>query len=155
MVYLFYLLNPIFNFELTQYKKSETNSLLIQQHFQLDLFDKIVKPIVLYGSEVWGMGNNDIVERICKLLLHVKRKKKKSNPDFMVYGELGQFPLGIYICYNFGLSIIGPKLRTGKQEKIPAILYNSSLLNYGTNITYLVKKCKIFIRRMWFVICLD
>jgi len=25
--------NPIFNFELTQYKKSETNPLLIQQHF--------------------------------------------------------------------------------------------------------------------------
>ena len=116
IVFLFYLLNPIFNFELTQYKKSETNSLLIQQHFQLDLFDKIVKPIVVYGSEVWGVGYNDIVERICKILLHViKKKKKKSNPDFMVYGELGQFPLGIYICYNFGLSIIEPKLRTGKQ----------------------------------------
>ena len=65
------------------------------------------------------------------------QKKKKSTPDFLVYGELGQFPLAIYICYNFGLSIIGPKLRTGKQEKIPAILFNSSLLNYGTNITYL------------------
>jgi hypothetical protein len=26
-------LKPIFNFELTQYKKSETNPLLIQQHF--------------------------------------------------------------------------------------------------------------------------
>jgi hypothetical protein len=33
---------------------------------------------VIYGSEVWGMGNNDIVERICKLLLHVKKKKKKK-----------------------------------------------------------------------------
>jgi hypothetical protein len=66
MVYLFYLLNPIFNFELTQYKQSETNPLLIQQHFQLDLFDKIVKPILLYGCEVWGVGNNDIVERIAK-----------------------------------------------------------------------------------------
>ena len=77
MVYLFYLLNPIFNFELTQYKQSETNPLLIQQHFQLDLFDKIVKPILLYGCEVWGVGNNDIVERVhlkfCKIILHVKR----------------------------------------------------------------------------------
>ena len=72
MVYLFYLLNPIFNFELTQYKQSETNPLLIQQHFQLDLFDKIVKPILLYGCEVWGVENNGIVERICKILLHVK-----------------------------------------------------------------------------------
>ena len=87
---MFYLLNPIFNFELTQYKKSETNRLLIQQHFQLDLFDKIVKPILLYGCEVWGVGNNDIVERICKILL-------QSTPDFKVYGELGKFPLGIYV----------------------------------------------------------
>jgi hypothetical protein len=87
--------------------------------------NKISGIFSLYGSEVWGVGNNDIVERICKILLHAK--KKKSTPDFMVYGELGQFPLGIYICYNFGLSIIGPKLRTGKQEKIPAILLNSSL----------------------------
>jgi hypothetical protein len=26
---------------------------------QLDLFDKLVKPILLYGSEIWGFGNND------------------------------------------------------------------------------------------------
>jgi hypothetical protein len=25
---------------------------------QLDLFDKVVKPIVLYGSEVWGFRNS-------------------------------------------------------------------------------------------------
>ena len=54
---------------------------------QLDLFDKIVKPILLYGCEVWAVGNNDIVERVhlkfYKTLLHVK-KKKKSTPDFMV-----------------------------------------------------------------------
>jgi hypothetical protein len=44
---------------------------------QLDLFDKIVKPILLYGCEIWGVGNNDIVERVhlkfCKIILHVKR----------------------------------------------------------------------------------
>ena len=43
---------------------------------QLDLFDKIVKPIVLYDCEVWGVGNNDIVERVhlkvCESILHVK-----------------------------------------------------------------------------------
>ena len=42
---------------------------------QLDLFDKMVKPILLYGCEVWGFSNNDIIEKvhlkICKLLLHL------------------------------------------------------------------------------------
>ncbi len=31
---------------------------------QLELFDKMVKPILLYGSEIWGFGNNDIIERV-------------------------------------------------------------------------------------------
>ena len=43
---------------------------------QLDLFDKVVKPILLYGCEVWGFGNSEILERVqlkfCKLLLHLK-----------------------------------------------------------------------------------
>ena len=30
---------------------------------QLDLFDKMVKPILLYGCEVWGFSNNDIIEK--------------------------------------------------------------------------------------------
>ena len=42
---------------------------------QLDLFDKMVKPILLYGCEVWGFSNNDIIEKVhlqfCKLLLHI------------------------------------------------------------------------------------
>jgi hypothetical protein len=29
---------------------------------QYHLFDKMVKPILLYGCEIWGFGNNDIIE---------------------------------------------------------------------------------------------
>ena len=29
---------------------------------QLDLFDKMLKPILRYGCEVWGFSNNDIIE---------------------------------------------------------------------------------------------
>ena len=42
----------------------------------LDLFDKMIKPIPLYGCEVWGFSNNDILEKIhlkfCKILLNLK-----------------------------------------------------------------------------------
>ena len=55
----------------------------------LDLFDKMIKPILLYGCEVWGFSNNDILEKIhlkfCKILLNLKT----STPSYMVYGELG------------------------------------------------------------------
>ena len=31
---------------------------------QLDLFDKVVKTILLYGCELWGLSNCDIIEYI-------------------------------------------------------------------------------------------
>jgi hypothetical protein len=41
----------------------------------LDLFDKIVKPILLYGCEVWGFSDNNVIEKhhlkFCKLILHL------------------------------------------------------------------------------------
>ena len=64
---------------------------------QLDLFDKMVKPVLLYGCELCRYGNVDIIERVhlkfCKMLLHMK----SSTPSFMVYGELGRYPLPIDI----------------------------------------------------------
>ena len=64
---------------------------------QLDLFDKILKPILLYGCEIWGFSNLDTIERLhlkfCQYVLCVC----KSTPNFMVYGELGRYPLSISV----------------------------------------------------------
>ena len=58
-----------------------------------ELFDTLVKPVVLYGAEVWGCENCDIVNkvklRLCKYPLHVH----KSTCSNMVYGELCETPL--------------------------------------------------------------
>lgn len=43
-------------------KKGRLHSLNIK--CQLELFDKVVKPILLYGCEVWGMGNTSVIERV-------------------------------------------------------------------------------------------
>lgn len=58
----------------------------------------MVKPIFLYGSEIWGFSKNidclkKIQLRFCKLLL----KLKSSTPNDMSYGELGRFPIEIDI----------------------------------------------------------
>ena len=54
-------------------KRGRLHNLSIQCH--LDLFDKIVQPILLYGCEVWGFSNFAAIERIhlkfCKLLLNL------------------------------------------------------------------------------------
>lgn len=50
---------------------------------KLDIFDKIVKPILLYGCEVWGFGNIALVEKLhlkfCKNILNLK----SSTPNYI------------------------------------------------------------------------
>ena len=64
---------------------------------QVDLFNKLIKPILLYGCEIWGFGNLDIIERVqLKFFKHILNLKR-STPSFMIYGELGVFPIYIDI----------------------------------------------------------
>ena len=62
---------------------------------QLQLFDVLVKPVLLYGCEVWAHEGTDILEklhlRFCKYVLGVN----KSTCTNMVYGELGATPLSL------------------------------------------------------------
>lgn len=76
-------------------RKSKKLGLTID--LQLQLFDNLVTPILLYGAEIWGCGNNDIIEKLhlkyCRMLLRVNNSTSKC----MVYGELGRFPLQTFI----------------------------------------------------------
>ena len=62
------------------------------------IFDTKVKPILLYGSEIWGFQRYEVIEKVhikvCKLVLGVGRDVKND----IALGECGRFP--IYIdCY--------------------------------------------------------
>ena len=63
---------------------------------QIDLFNKIVKPVLVYGCEIWGFGNLDILERV-RLRFYKYFTLKTSTPSVMIYGELGILPLWIDI----------------------------------------------------------
>ena len=56
---------------------------------QLDLFNTMIKPIILYASEIWGFNNIKTI--FLKSIFHMK----SSTPNSMVYGEFGAFPLEI------------------------------------------------------------
>ena len=62
---------------------------------KLKLFDTMVVPILLYGSEVWGVYDFKNVDklhiRFCKNILGVRQQ----TPNMAVYGELGRFPLSV------------------------------------------------------------
>ena len=57
---------------------------------KLQLFDSLIVPICLYGCEVWGFKNIELIEKLhlqyCKSILHVN----KSTPSCMVLGDLGR-----------------------------------------------------------------
>ena len=82
---------------------------------QLDLFDKIVIPVLLHRCEICGYENQELIERI-----HLKFLKfilgLKSTSSYMVYGDTGQFPLYV-IIYIRMVSYLA-KLFTGPAKNV-------------------------------------
>ena len=62
---------------------------------QCDMFEKVVSPTLLYGSEVWGFSCTEIFHRnfLEKNVQHLR----PSTPNGMVYGELGVLHLQVAI----------------------------------------------------------
>ena len=79
----------------------KARKLFLPIDMQLNLFDTMVTPIILYGSEIWGIENIDIIDRFqlkyCKLILNLK----SSTPNCMVYGECRVFCIIMYSCIIF------------------------------------------------------
>ena len=76
----------------------------------------MVRPILLYGCELWGLSNCDIIERVhlkyCNRLLNLK----SSTSNCVIHGEVGCCPLQIDI--KQGMVVYWIKRKTGKQSKI-------------------------------------
>ena len=92
---------------------SKCQSFSIPLDLQCELFDRLVVPILLYGSEVWGFRSNAVAKRVHLKFCKYSVKLKKSTGNCMVYGELGRFPIEVAIKTR----MIGywGKIVTGKQ----------------------------------------
>lgn len=73
------------------------NNLDIPIDLQLKLFDHTVLPILTFACEVWGYENLDLIEKVHNDFLRKVTHAKKGIPLYMIYGELGRFPLEITI----------------------------------------------------------
>ena len=100
----------------------------------IELFDKTVSPILLYGCEVWGYENVDMLERLhlkfCKYVLNIK----KCTPNYMVYGELGRYPLSVSI----GARMVKywAKLVLDNSEKYSTKMYKVLLMWHENNVIH-------------------
>ena len=59
----------------------------------LDLFDKMILPILLYGCEIWGFENVESIEIFYRKFLKYTMKLNIQTTNCMVYGEAGRKPL--------------------------------------------------------------
>ena len=93
----------------------------------------MVAPVLLCGSEVWGLGNNGVIEKVllkfCKYIL----KLKSTTTNCMVYGELGRFPIDTAIETR----VIGywGKTTTGKHNKYAHTYYNTKYWISNRHVT--------------------
>ena len=83
------------------------------------LFDSIVLPILTYSCETWGFENCAEIEKVhlrfCKNILKVRQ----TTSNYMVYGELGRYPLNIHI----NVRMIGFLLMLKSSNKLSSNVY--------------------------------
>jgi hypothetical protein len=100
---------------------SKSRKMCLPVDIQIQLFDVMVMPILLYGSEVWGYENIDSVERVHKKFLKHLLYLNSSTTTCMVYRETGCYPMKVYI----NTRVIGfwGRLLTGPPNKFSVLMY--------------------------------
>ena len=103
-----------------------TRNLNLPTDLQIRLFDHTIVPILLYGCEVWGFQNAQVLENVHNEFLRNILKFRKSTPLYTLHTELGRNPFILniksrMICY--WISIVNRK--------------KSKLLNYYIQFWYM------------------
>ena len=100
---------------------------------QLDLFEKCIVPILLYGCEVWSHENLDICERMQLRFFKIILNLRKTTPTCMVLGELGIFPVSLDAkCKMLTFWYKLTKADTSGSQKISAIMLRLCRILYET-----------------------
>ena len=88
-------------------------------------FDKLVTPVLNYGSEVWGFCKANQVERVqsqfCKHLFGIKQSPQNN----FIYGELGRIPYQIrrhFLILKYWLKVV-----VKRENKFVSLIYKMML----------------------------
>jgi len=96
---------------------------------KLSLFDAMVVPILLYGSEIWGVYNIKDVDKLHVRFLKNLLGVKQQTPNYAVLGEFGRFPLSI-LCKERAIRFW---LKIMKNRNSPICNIYSDLCNTGSS----------------------
>ena len=91
---------------------------------QLELFASLVSPILIYGCEVWGFENINLIEKLHLNYLEYSLSLTMSTPTCMVLGETGRFPVSIHINHvnTRVVSYWSRIIRTTNKNKVSSII---------------------------------
>ena len=76
------------------------------------LYDKLVLPVVYYNCEIWGFHAAREVERTHLLFCKNILKLNSRTADYLIYGELGGYPLKLnrhYCIIKYWLNVVNSK----------------------------------------------
>ncbi|WP_419588314.1 hypothetical protein, partial [Thiolapillus sp.] len=73
------------------------------------MFDSQIQPILTYGSEIWGLSDNqECIERVHLSALKKFMGVSSKSPRHLIYGETGRYPLYVHTyarCIKFWLRL--------------------------------------------------
>ena len=101
---------------------AKARRLQLPPDIQVEIFEKTIFPILLYGSEIWGYANLEQLEIFYRKFLKRVLGLNKTTANCIIYGEVGKFPLcnlvyqrmiSFWICVS-----------EGKSTKLSSIMYN-------------------------------
>ena len=111
---------------------AKCRKLFLPIDLRLHLFDSVIKPIALYGCEVWGFDDIGLADKLQLRFIKNSLGLKMRTPTVMVRGETGCYPCSIDIkCrllnYWFQLGI------EEKNSKIVKEMYNCIFKLYSSD----------------------
>ena len=112
------------------------NNLDIPLDLQIKLFDNTVLPILTFSCEILGYENTEMIERVHIEFLRKITRVRKSTPKYMIYGELGRFPLDIIIKQR--MLSFWTRMLTNKTTKLSYQIYKYLLNSPQINSKWIV-----------------
>ena len=67
-----------------------------------DMFDTLIRPILTYGSDVWGLSKAglDVLDKVFLNFVRCTLNVKATTCNAIVYGECGRYPLSVFCHIN-------------------------------------------------------
>jgi hypothetical protein len=113
----------------------------IPHHIYFKIFDTQIKPILLYGAELWGFQRYEVLERIQTLACKRYLKLGRNTPSLMVLGECGRLPIyynSLFRCIKYWTKLLRmPNNRYPR--KAYCMLYNLDIAQRHTWATSVKK----------------